>query len=75
MSGEIVRDTDKETAQRLQSAIHENFTTSEVLGELAIVLEALRLEKSKAYLEPHRVDISNAIYGIRKAFRKANRPG
>jgi len=38
-------------------------------------LEALRLEKSKAYLEPHRVDISNAIYGIRKAFRKANRPG
>lgn len=66
---------DKETAQRLQSAIHENFTTSEVLDELAIALEALQLEKNNTYLEPRRVDISDEIYGIRMAFRKANHPG
>ncbi|MHB8114084.1 MAG: hypothetical protein ACYDHA_11575 [Bellilinea sp.] len=71
----IARDHgDEETAQSLQDAIHDNFTTSEILGELAIALEELQLEMSKEYLEPHRADISNAIHGIRKAFRKANRP-
>ena len=66
---------DEETAQRLRGAIHENFTTSEILGELAIVLEELQVETSKKYLIPLREDISNAIHGIRKAFRRANRPG
>ncbi len=66
---------DVEIAQRLRDAIRENFTTSEILGELVVVLGELQLMKSKEYLEPHRGDISNAIQEIRRAFRKANRPG
>jgi len=65
---------DGETVQSLQSALHDNFITSEILGELVIALEGLQSERRKEYLHPYRADISDAIHAIRKAFRKANRP-
>lgn len=71
----IARDQgDEETVLSLQGALHENFITSEILGELVIALEGLQSERSKEYLHPHHADISDAIHAIRKAFKKANRP-
>jgi len=65
---------DEETFGSLQSAIHDNFITSEVLGELVVVLEGLLSENSKEYLHPYRMDISEAIRAIRGAFHRANHP-
>lgn len=71
----IARDHgDGDTVLSLQGALHENFITSEILGELVVTLEGLQLERTKEYLHPHRTDISDAVHAIRKAFNKANRP-
>lgn len=65
---------DKETAHLFQSALHGNFTTSEIFGELEVALERVWMNKSKEYLLPYQEDISSLILIIRKAFKKANRP-
>lgn len=65
---------DIETMSLIQDVFRENFTPSEILGELRSVLEKIRMETRKGYLSPALGDIERAIQVINLAFTKANRP-
>jgi hypothetical protein len=63
------RSGDPETARLLHDALRNNFTASEILGDLRIVLKRLSQEKGKAYLAPFRGDIKGLIHAVNKALR------
>ena len=60
---------DSETALLLHDALRNNFTASEIMGELRFVLKKVNKDRRKEYLTPFRDDITGVIHAINKSFK------
>ena len=60
---------DPETARLLHDALRDNFTASEIMGELRFALKKVSKDRGKEYLHPFRDDITGVIHAINKAFK------